>query len=176
MKEKEKNDINNIELKKLLLKINNTPDIDDANKRQYIYLSGFFEENIFYELSPTISPSIPTNQVVGWMPLEDMDTIVIDHTRGSLRGFINCYSYGAYIRFKFTIDGQDYRCISCEDFLLDYGRLKGYLLDDNKYTFTIDENNINPIVNLYEKVKINEVLWKKKNIQVGSIGLQMTRN
>ena len=116
--------------KKLLLKINNTPDIDDADKRQYIYLSGFFEENIFYELSPTISPSIPTNQVVGWMPLEDMNTIVTDHTRGTLRGFINRYSYGAYIHFRFTIDGQDYRCISCEDFLLDYGRLKGYLLDD----------------------------------------------
>ena len=116
--------------KKLLLKINNTPDIDDADKKQYIYLSGFFEENIFYELSPTISPSIPTNQVVGWMPLEDMDGITVDHTHGTLRGFIDHYSYGAYIRFKFTIDGQDYSCISCEDFLLDYGRLKRHLLDD----------------------------------------------
>ena len=129
--------------KKLLLKINNTPDTDDADKKQYIYLSGFFEENIFYELSPTICPSIPIHQVVGWMPLEDMDTIAIDHSHGTLRGFINHYSCGAYIRFKFTIDGQDYRCISCEDFLLDYGRLKGYLLDDY-IVIDYEEKNYGP--------------------------------
>lgn len=114
----------------ILIKIHRSLDAHEATLPQEIVLHEYFYTSQLYDGEDYIVNKEMGDVVVGWMPITEMDNIITDHTRGILRGFINHYSDGAYIRFKFTIDGQNYRCISCEDFLLDYGRLKGHLLDD----------------------------------------------
>ena len=111
----------------ILIKIRRSTDLFDSQEaapHAYLYISQIYDGKDYVVNKET------GDVVVGWMPIEEMDHINTDNTHGTLRGFINHYSYGAYIRFRFTINGEDYRCISCEDFLVDYGRLKGYLLDD----------------------------------------------
>lgn len=114
----------------ILIKIHRSLDAYEAALPQEIVLHEYLYISQLYDGKDYIVNKEMGDVVVGWMPMTEMDNIITDHTHGTLRGFINHYSYGAYIRFEFTIDGQNYRCISCEDFLLDYGRLKGYLLDD----------------------------------------------
>ena len=54
----------------------------------------------------------------------------------TVREFINKRSYGAYVTFEFDVDKvstgyfKEYRCISVEDFLVEYGRRSSYILDD----------------------------------------------
>lgn len=54
----------------------------------------------------------------------------------TVREFINKRSYGAYVTFEFDVDKvtdgyfKQYRCISVDDFLTEYGRRSSYILDD----------------------------------------------
>lgn len=54
----------------------------------------------------------------------------------TVREFINKRSYGAFITFEFDVDQvnptvfKQYRCISVDDFLVEYGRRSSYILDD----------------------------------------------
>ena len=54
----------------------------------------------------------------------------------TVREFINNRSSGAWITFEFDVDRvsetvfKQYRCISVEDFLVEYGRRSSYILDD----------------------------------------------
>jgi len=54
----------------------------------------------------------------------------------TVREFIDKRSYGAFVTFEFDLtrtskDGfKQYRCVSVEDFLTDYGRKSSYILDD----------------------------------------------
>lgn len=54
----------------------------------------------------------------------------------TVREFINKRSYGAFVTFEFDVDKvstgyfKEYRCISVEDFLVEYGRRSSYILDD----------------------------------------------
>ena len=54
----------------------------------------------------------------------------------TVREFINKRSYGAYVTFEFDVDKitdgyfKQYRCISVDDFLAEYGRRSSYILDD----------------------------------------------
>jgi hypothetical protein len=54
----------------------------------------------------------------------------------TVREFINKRSSGAWITFEFDVDKvsptvfKQYRCISVEDFLVEYGRRSSYILDD----------------------------------------------
>ena len=96
----------------ILIKIRRSIDLFDSQEaapHAYLYISQIYDGD--YVVNKEIGDG-----VVGWMPIKEMDNIQTDNTHGTLRGFINHYSYGSYIRFEFTIDGQDYRCISCEDF------------------------------------------------------------
>ena len=114
----------------ILIKIRRSLDAHEATLPQEVVLHEYFYASQLYDGEDYIVNKEMGDVVVGWMPITEMDNIITDHTHGLLRGFINHYSSGAYIRFEFTIDGQNYRCVSVEDFLLDYGRLKGHLLDD----------------------------------------------
>ena len=54
----------------------------------------------------------------------------------TIREFINKRSYGAYVTFEFDVDKvtdgyfKQYRCISVDDFLVEYGRRSSCILDD----------------------------------------------
>lgn len=54
----------------------------------------------------------------------------------TVREFINKRSCGAFVTFEFDVDKvstgyfKEYRCISVEDFLVEYGRRSSYILDD----------------------------------------------
>lgn len=54
----------------------------------------------------------------------------------TVREFIDRGSSGAWITFEFDVDQvsptvfKQYRCISVEDFLLEYGRRSTYILDN----------------------------------------------
>ena len=54
----------------------------------------------------------------------------------TVREFINKRSSGAWITFEFDVDqvsptlAKQYRCISVDDFLVEYGRRSSYILDD----------------------------------------------
>ena len=54
----------------------------------------------------------------------------------TVREFINKRSSGAWITFEFDVDKvsptifKQYRCISVDDFLIEYGRRSSYILDD----------------------------------------------
>ena len=54
----------------------------------------------------------------------------------TVREFIDKRSYGAFVTFEFDVDKvsptvfKQYRCISVEDFLVEYGRRSSYILDD----------------------------------------------
>jgi hypothetical protein len=54
----------------------------------------------------------------------------------TVREFINKRSCGAFVTFEFDVDKvsagyfKEYRCISVEDFLVEYGRKSSYILDD----------------------------------------------
>lgn len=54
----------------------------------------------------------------------------------TVREFIDKRSCGAFVTFEFDVDKvstgyfKEYRCISVEDFLVEYGRKSSYILDD----------------------------------------------
>jgi hypothetical protein len=54
----------------------------------------------------------------------------------TVREFIDKRSCGAFVTFEFDVDKvstgyfKEYRCISVEDFLVEYGRRSSYILDD----------------------------------------------
>ena len=65
---------------------------------------------------------------------DDSDNLVEEVTTNEKGEFISNYlNYGIY-------------------YLKEIKPSTGYLLDDKKYSFTIDDNNLKPVINLYEKV------------------------